>query len=143
MQKLVYPGIRQSNYRTGAPQASGMFHWGFRSTKKVENHCVTVLKARIFELRAPLIVDLCEPGTYPCKTSKWPLLTRKLQILQNHRKHQFFLSRCWSLYAADVHLLRIPNGNLLAILEMNLTEFMVADPLYASKEIKHLFIKTA
>ena len=36
VQKLLHPGIRQSNYRTGAPQASGMFHWGSAPPKRLK-----------------------------------------------------------------------------------------------------------
>ena len=35
-EKLDHPGIRQSNYRTGAPQASGMFHWGSAPPKRLK-----------------------------------------------------------------------------------------------------------
>ena len=36
VQKLDHPGIRQSNYRTEAPQASGMFHWGSAPPKRLK-----------------------------------------------------------------------------------------------------------
>ena len=36
VQKLDHSGIRQSNYRTGASQASGMFHWGSAPPKRLK-----------------------------------------------------------------------------------------------------------
>ena len=36
MQKLDHSGIKQSNYRTGAPQASGMFHWNSSPPKRLK-----------------------------------------------------------------------------------------------------------
>ena len=58
VQKLDHSGIRQSNYRTGAPQTSGMFHWGSAPPKRLKTTAVDKTLANLLS-REILLESSC------------------------------------------------------------------------------------
>ena len=57
VQKLDHPGIRQSNYRTGAPQASGMFHWGSTPPKRLKTTDLNSHMLKLFRIAKTAIIE--------------------------------------------------------------------------------------